>query len=208
VVVLMTDIETTLPWPGFGRNRRRHTPDPPAALIALVAQGDQAAFAMFYGAIAPRVFGMCRRVLSNGAQAEEVTQDVMVEMWRIASRYDPVKGSVSSWALSMAHRRAIDRYRARHSTGQRERLFAARDAIPAYDHVAETTITNLEAQQVRTCLAAMTDLQREAVTLAYYDGYTYIEVAEVLDAELPAVKARIRDGLLRLRDCLRTMEIV
>ena len=201
----MTQPKVILPWPGVGRSR--HVADPPSELIARVAHGDQEAFSALYDALAPRVFGMCRRVLRNGAQAEEVTQEVMVEVWRTAARYDSAKGSVSSWVLTMAHRRAIDLYRSRRTTAQRERLYATKDAEPAYDRVAEKAIAHAEAGHVRDCLDALTALQREAIMLAYYDGHTYPEVAQALDIKLPTVKGRIRDGLRRLRDCLAPLGV-
>ncbi|WP_405059600.1 ECF RNA polymerase sigma factor SigK [Kribbella sp. NBC_01505] len=202
----MADTKTMLPWPSSGRGH--YAADPPAELIARIADGDHGAFSTFYDALAPAVFGMCRRVLSNVAQAEEVTQDVMVELWRTAARYDAAKGSISSWVLTMAHRRAVDRYRSRHTSRQREHLFAVRESPAPHDPVAETAIGKLDAEQVRGCLATLTDRQREAIMMAYYGGQTYPEVAEALDIKLPTVKARIRDGLRRLRDCLSPLDVV
>jgi RNA polymerase sigma-70 factor (ECF subfamily) len=102
----------------------------------------------------------------------------------------------------MAHRRAIDRVRSEQASSDREQAVVAGSAAIEYDEVSETVTTNLEAEQVRRCLAALTELQRESVTLAYYAGYTYREVAELLNANLATIKARMRDGLIRLRDCL------
>lgn len=177
-------------------------PEPLGDLMMRVARGDTAAFSNLYDALAARVFGLIRQVLRDPAQSEEVTQEVMVEIWRTAGRYDPGRGSVSSWALTIAHRRAIDRVRSEQAGTDRERAVAAREAAPAYDEVVDTVTTRLEAEQVRHCLGALTDLQRESITLAYYGGHTYREVAQLLDANLATIKARMRDGLIRLRDCL------
>jgi RNA polymerase sigma-70 factor (ECF subfamily) len=174
----------------------------PDDLMGRVARGDSAAFSELYDLMAPRVYGLIRRVLRNPAQSEEVTQEVMVEIWRTAARYDTARGSLTSWVLTIAHRRAIDRVRSEQSASDREQAVAAASATTEYDEVAEAVTTNLEVEQVRRCLAALTELQRESVTLAYYGGYSYREVAELLDAKLATIKARMRDGLIRLRDCV------
>ena len=194
----MSEESTALPWPVIVDASN----GTPADLMARVARGDSAAFAQLYDLMAPRVYGLIRRVLRNPAQSEEVTQEVMVEVWRTATRYDADRGSLTSWILTMAHRRAIDRVRSEQSSTDREQAVAAASSITEYDEVAETVTTNLEVEQVRHCLGSLTELQRESVTLAYYGGYSYREVAELLDAKLATIKARMRDGLIRLRDCL------
>jgi RNA polymerase sigma-70 factor, ECF subfamily len=175
---------------------------PADALLRGVARGDEAAFARLYDLVAPRVYGLIRRVLRDPAQAEEVAQEVLVEVWRTASRYEPARGSATAWIFTIAHRRAVDRVRAEQANADRTRRLAAGSAETPYDEVVDEVTTRLEQQQVRRCLASLTDLQREAITLAYYGGHTYREVAALLNASLPTVKTRMRDGLIRLRDCL------
>jgi RNA polymerase sigma-70 factor (ECF subfamily) len=176
-------------------------------LLRAVARGDDAAFARLYDLIAPRVFGLARRVLRDPAQAEEMAQEVLVEVWRTAGRFDPQRGSGLSWVLTIAHRRSVDRVRSEQASSDRmQRVAAASVQIP-YDEVADHVGSRLERQQVRRCLEGLTALQREAITLAYYGGHTYREVATLLDAALPTVKTRMRDGLIRLRDCL-SVEVV
>ncbi len=102
----------------------------------------------------------------------------------------------------MAHRRAVDRARSEQASTNRDLAVATRSAETDFDQVTDTVVNRLEAEQVRRCLGSLTELQRESITLAYYGGYTYPEVASLLDAKLPAIKARMRDGLVRLRDCL------
>jgi RNA polymerase sigma-70 factor (ECF subfamily) len=102
----------------------------------------------------------------------------------------------------MAHRRAIDRVRAVQAQRDRDQRVLDTDFARPFDEVAEQVEQTLEAERVRHCLDGLTDTQRESVTLAYYDGRSYREVADHLDAPLPTVKSRIRDGLTRLRDCL------
>jgi RNA polymerase sigma-70 factor, ECF subfamily len=171
-------------------------------LLRAVARGDDAAFTRLYDLLSPRVFGLARRVLRDPAQAEEMAQEVLVEVWRTASRFDPARGSGLSWVLTIAHRRTVDRVRSEQAASDRMQKVAAASVHVPYDEVADQVGTRLERQQVRRCLDGLTTLQREAITLAYYGGHTYREVATLLDAALPTVKTRMRDGLIRLRDCL------
>jgi RNA polymerase sigma-70 factor (ECF subfamily) len=173
-----------------------------AELLGRVAQGDQQAFGAVYDAAAGPVLGLVRSVLRDPAQSEEVTQEVLVEVWRDAARYRRDKGAPMTWIMTLAHRRAVDRVRSVQAAGDRERRAALLDHTPAYDEVTEQVEIRLEREQVRRCLRALTELQRQSVTLAYYRGLTYREVAELLALPLGTVKARLRDGLIRLRDCL------
>jgi RNA polymerase sigma-70 factor (ECF subfamily) len=191
--------------------RASRGPDVDAGPVALddllrqVARGDAAAFEQVYDRVAGSVFGVIRRVLRDPAQSEEVAQEVLVEVWRTATRFDGRRGSASTWIHTMAHRRAIDRVRSAQASHDREQRVALRDHVPAYDDVVDTVETRLEQEQVRRCVQGLTDLQRESVTLAYYGGHTYQQVAELLDVPLGTVKTRMRDGLIRLRDCLGVM---
>ena len=169
-------------------------------LMRRVAGGDRDAFTALYDAIAPRVFGLVRRVLRDPGLAEEVAQEALVEVWRTATRFDPSRGSAAGWIFTIAHRRAVDRVRAEQAAADRERRTAT-TSVP-FDDVIEEVTARLEQQEVRRCLRALTRLQREAILLAYYGGLTYREVADRLGTALPTVKTRMRDGLIRLRDCL------
>ncbi|MFF8564139.1 sigma-70 family RNA polymerase sigma factor [Streptomyces albidoflavus] len=172
------------------------------ALMGQVAVGDRDAFTTVYDAVAGPVLGLVRRVLRDPAQSEEVAQEVLVEVWRTAARYRPAKGSVMTWVMTLAHRRAVDRVRSVQAAADREERAALLDRTPAFDEVAEQVETRLEREQVRRCLRTLTELQRESVSLAYYRGLAYREVAELLTVPLGTVKTRLRDGLIRLRDCL------
>src|SRR5689334_1191935 len=177
------------------------TPDA-TALLAAVARGDEAAFGKLYDLVAPRVYGLIRRVLRDPAQAEEVAQEVLVEVWRTAARFDPARGSATAWICTIAHRRAVDRVRSEQAAADRLNYVGRAQVDVPYDAVADEVSGRLERQQVRRCLHDLTELQRQAVTLAYYQGHTYPQVAELLGTPLPTVKTRMRDGLIRLRDCL------
>ncbi|WP_405942708.1 ECF RNA polymerase sigma factor SigK [Streptomyces sp. NBC_00207] len=173
-----------------------------AELMQRVARGDKEAFSALYDALAPMVFGIAIRVVRDRAQSEEVAQEVMLDLWRRAARYRPDSGSVNTWAATIAHRRAVDRVRSAQAAADREHAQAAREHRTAFDEVAEQVETRLESEQVRRCLRGLTELQRQAVTLAYYRGLTYREVAQTLRTPLPTIKTRMRDGLIRLRDCM------
>lgn len=181
-----------------------HRPAQPAAdeALARVAGGDRDAFTTLYDMLSPAVHGTALSVLRDPDHAAEVTQEVMVEIWRTAGRWDAGRGSARAWATTMAHRRAVDRVRSVQAQRDRDQAALDADRPSPFDVVAEQAEQRVEAERVRHCLGGLSDLQREAVVLAYYDGRTYREVAETLRAALPTVKSRIRDGLSRLRDCL------
>jgi RNA polymerase sigma-70 factor (ECF subfamily) len=169
-------------------------------LLVDVAGGDEAAFSGLYDIVAAPVFGVVLRLLRDRAQAEEVTQEVLVELWRTAPRYRPDRGSALTWALAIAHRRAVDRVRSAQASSERDA--SAHDYEREFDVVAETALTRLDREQVRNCLGSLTTVQRESLVQAYYRGLTYLEVAQLLKVPLGTIKTRMRDGLIRLRDCL------
>lgn len=172
------------------------------SLLERVSRGDRQAFESLYTAVAGSVLGLARRVVRDPAQSEEVAQEVLIEVWRCAARFDARQGSAMAWIMTLAHRRAVDRVRSAQAAADREHRAGVRDHSPAFDEVSEQVERRLEHEQVRRCLGQLTELQRESVTLAYYRGYTYRETADLLGAALGTVKTRMRDGLIRLRDCL------
>jgi RNA polymerase sigma-70 factor (ECF subfamily) len=127
-------------------------------------------------------------------------QEVLLDVWRNAARFDPAAGSATAWIMMLAHRRAVDRVRSEQKSAERE--LRAATASVAYDQVTDAVEARLDHERVRRCLASLTELQRESVTLAYYRGYSYSEVAQLLGVAVGTVKTRMRDGLIRLRDCL------
>ena len=174
----------------------------PESLLALVSRGDRPAFDRLYDRYANAVYGLVRRVLRDPAQSEEVTQEVLVDLWRSAASFDPDRGSASAWIMTIAHRKAVDRVRSAQASTLRDVRVAQLGEERPYDVVAEAVEHRMETEQVVRALKDLTDLQREAVTLAYYGGYTHVQIAELLGVPLGTVKTRIRDGLIRMRDRL------
>ena len=169
-------------------------------LLGQVAEGNQAAFSQLYDQCSGRVLGLVRRLLKDSAQSEEVTQEIFLEVWQNAKRYDPAKGSATTWILTMSHRRAVDRIRSSQSTRDRDTRIGLRDMETEYDSVSESVEIRIEHERVGQALQRLTELQRQAVTLAYYGGYSHSEVAEMLKVPIGTVKTRLRDGMIRLRD--------
>ncbi|NHE62770.1 sigma-70 family RNA polymerase sigma factor [Rhodococcus sp. D-46] len=176
-----------------------------AVILANVAGGDQSAFAEFYDRTISRVYGMVLRVLRDPGFSEEAVQEVYLQAWKSADSFDPAKGSALSWLLTLAHRRAVDRVRSEQSSSDRQALYDTANATPEFDVVSDEVTRRDEHRAVTDCLETLTDTQRQSVTLAYYGGRTYREVAEDLGVAIPTIKSRIRDGLLRLRGCLGVM---
>lgn len=174
----------------------------PEELLRLTALGREDAFEQLYDAFAARVFGLARRVVRDPSQAEEVAQEVFLEIWRRASRYDRSKGSATSWIMTLTHARSVDRVRSAQAASDREVKVAQSSTERDVDTVVEAVESSFERRAVQRCLGTLTELQRESITLAYFSGYTYREVAELLTTPLPTIKTRLRDGLIRLRDCL------
>jgi len=172
------------------------------ALLRRAARGDVDAFAAFYDATRARVFGLVTRVLRDPGYSEETTQDVFVQVWHTARRYDSRQGSAIAWVMMLAHRRAIDRVRAEQAASNRESRYGVANIEPARDVVADTAILRDEQRQVIDCLSRLSDVQRQCIELAYYDGLTYVQVSERLSTSLGTIKSRMRDGLRNLRDCL------
>jgi RNA polymerase sigma-70 factor (ECF subfamily) len=169
-------------------------------LLGRVAQGDETAFGDLYDQMAPRVLGLVKRLLVDHAQSEEVTQEIFLEIWQSASRYEAQRGGASTWILTMTHRRAVDRIRSSQAGRDRDTKIGIRDLAVEYDQVSETVETRIEHERVEKAMSRLTELQRQAISLAYYGGLSHSEVAERLRIPLGTVKTRLRDGMIRLRD--------
>ncbi|WP_028279425.1 ECF RNA polymerase sigma factor SigK [Arthrobacter sp. H5] len=171
-------------------------------LLLRVARKDRNAFAEFYGQTSRRVYGLARRVLVDPELSEDTTQEVYLQVWNMADRFNPEAGSPMAWLMTLTHRRAVDKVRSEQSSTEREARYGAAMQVIDHDDVVDTVTQRLEAETVVKCLETLTDTQQESVNLAYYGGLTYREVGEKLGVAVPTIKSRIRDGLLRLKTCL------
>lgn len=174
-----------------------------ADLLTQTGRGSAEAFEQLYDEVSPAVFGVALRVVRDPHLAEDVAQEALVEVWRLAPRYRPDAGSAQAWILTIAHRRAVDRVRSEQAHRERTQTHGVPDAATEPGDpqvVVEQMHAEWEAARVRAGLKALTPLQREAIELAYFKGYTYREVCETLDVPLGTGKARLRDGLIKLRD--------
>ena len=173
-----------------------------AGLLGKAALGDQAAFAEFYDLTSARAYGLALRVVRNPAHAEEVTQEAYLDAWRSSARYDVQRGSAAGWLLTIVHRKAVDRVRSAEASTRRDTSYHQQNQAVEHDSTAEAAHASLEARRVRDALSSLTAVQREALELAYFGGYTHTEVAKMLDLPVGTAKTRIRDGLIRLRDAM------
>jgi RNA polymerase sigma-70 factor (ECF subfamily) len=171
-------------------------------LLKSCGRGDQSAFAALYDATSSRVVGLAIRVVRDPAQAEEVAQEAFLEIWRTSGRFDPAKGSPLGWLLTIVHRKAVDRVRSAEASTRRDTSYHQQNQPVDHDSTAEAAQASMEARRVRNALASLTRVQREALELAYFGGYTHTEVATMLDLPVGTAKTRIRDGLIRLRDTM------
>jgi RNA polymerase sigma-70 factor (ECF subfamily) len=172
-------------------------------LMARVAEGDQQAFAEVYDATSRTVFGIVLRVLRDRAQAEEVTQEVYVDAWRQARRFDGERGSATSWLNTIAHRKAVDRVRSVERAAARDQQHFEHETRAPEPDVSDLVIARDDGRRVRDALQRLPEVQRTALELAYFDGRSQREVAEYLEVPLGTVKTRIRDAMKRLRTYLR-----
>jgi RNA polymerase sigma-70 factor (ECF subfamily) len=173
-----------------------------AGLLDEIGRGDREAFAEFYSVTGRRVYGLAMRILRRPALAEEVAQEVFVQVWTTADRYSAAAGTPLGWLMTLTHRRSVDRVRSERAAADRDRNYAHTQLVRDHDSVSEQVAQTLEEQAVARCLDSLTDAQRDTIDLTFYGGHTYREVAEDLGMPLPTVKSRIRDGLIRLKKCL------
>jgi len=195
-----------------GMNPTESAPDGPAAspprrpgdelsdLLRAAARGDQQSFAALYDATASRVYGLVLRVVRDPAQAEEVTQEAFLEVWKTSTRFDAERGSAMSWLLTIGHRKAVDRVRSAEASTRRDTTYHSQNQAIDHDATADAAQASMEARRVRAAMQSLTEVQRQALELAYFGGYTHTEVAKILDLPVGTAKTRIRDGLIRLRD--------
>jgi len=170
-----------------------------AELLMRIADRDESAFGSLYDMLSSRVFGLILRVLVDRSQSEEVLQEVFLEVWQSAGSFAPNRGQGRSWVLTIAHRRAVDRVRSAQAAGERDVRAGMRELNTPAAGVEEQVELRIESRRVARALQALPELQREALTLAYFGGYSQSEIAAMSGTPLGTIKTRMRDGLSRLR---------
>lgn len=180
--------------------------DPLAPLLLAIASGDPDPFPAFYDATSARVYGVVLRVLQSPDHAAEVTQDVYLDVWRLAAQFDPARGRAISWLMTMAHRRAVEAVRSIAASRARDDRIGLRDQTVAVDEVWEAVTSRSDRayaqDRIQTALLDLTDTKREVLMMAYFGGLTQSEIAARLTVPLGTVKTRLRDGLTALRTAI------
>lgn len=172
-----------------------------ADLLRAIAQGDEAALAQIYDRYAPTLFGIMLRILHSRAEAEDVLQEVFLQVWQHASQFDEERGRPFTWLATIAHSRAIDRLRALDS---RQRTWT-KAAVEREEEHADATDDLLRVEQtevVRRALDEIPEGQKRVLLLAYFEGLTQSEIAARLEEPLGTVKTRMRSGLIKLRELM------
>lgn len=181
--------------------QREPAPMSDVDLLHAVADGDEGALARLYDAYRVILFGLLVRILNSREEAEDILQDVFVQVWRRAKDFDEKRGKPFTWLVTLARSRAIDRLRL---LGARQRLVtgAAQEQTDEVSDALSDTIMGTRREIVRRALAELPDEQRKALVLAYFDGLTQSEIASKLNTPLGTVKTRMRSGMQKLRALL------
>nr|WP_120491899.1 sigma-70 family RNA polymerase sigma factor [Corynebacterium lactis] len=175
-------------------------------LLLRVQSGDRQAFSALYDATASTILGLAVQVLRDRAQAEEITQEVFLELWQQAPSFDPAKGSAKSWISRLARLRAIDRLRSHRASVSRDDRDALLEAARVVESVEQEALMGLDRKLVREALDRVGEPHKTAVLLAYFQGLTNRELAEVTGVALGTAKTRLRDGLRKLKKELQIVE--
>jgi RNA polymerase sigma-70 factor (ECF subfamily) len=185
--------------PGQATDLRRSSAE---ELLRATGRGEEAAFEVLVDRFAPLVFGVALRVCDDRALADEVAQEAFLDAWRTAVRYDPAKGSAQAWIVTIAHRRAVDCVRTEHARSRREAQSRALLPMVEFDEVTETVEARSESERLRGCLGGLTRIQLESIRLAFFDGLTHTQISARLQVPLGTAKARVREGLGKLKVCM------
>jgi RNA polymerase sigma-70 factor (ECF subfamily) len=181
--------------------RKHHAHLSDEALVALVARGDEDALAELYDRVSRVAYGLALRVLRDERHAEDAVQEAFLQVWRSAASFRAERAKASTWILTLVHRRAVDLVR-REERRQAEPLADDDSVGQASEQTEEAAWLRFERERVQSALAQLPDMQREALELAYYGGFSQSELAERLGVPLGTIKSRMFAGLARLRELL------
>jgi RNA polymerase sigma-70 factor (ECF subfamily) len=204
---------SSFPQNGGAERARRKTPRPPndadLELMRQFVRGDADAFATFYDRFAPGLFSMIYAILHDQKESEDVLQEAFVQMWKATASYDSSRSSLFTWAVMISRHKAIDRLRSRQRQSRLAEAVAneapATDSSAPRDRADNVLARSDDRERVRAALGQLAEAQREALDLAFFAGMTQTQISEKLGAPLGTVKARIRRGLLALRELLGKM---
>lgn len=189
----------TMPAGTMSENPVDADASPLAQLLQRIQNSEPSAFDELYCTTFPIVFRIADAVLRDRSQAEEVTQEVFVEIWRRADQFDPTKGSAMSWIWRVAHARAVDRVRHAQSARTNDHRYAQQEFDRDIDSVTDTVLRNADVAAIQEALNRLTPLQRQALTMIYFAGHTNLYASALLGIPLPTLKSRVQDGLSSLR---------
>jgi len=196
-------MSSTIALPAVGAatiaRRSSRTTDPAGALLARVAEGDQWAFVELYDTVAPRALGIATRVILDRQFAEDIVQEVFLEIWQKAARFDGAKGNGTSWVLGLTRNRAIDRVRAEQSARDRDLAIGTRDWVAATDDVSDLAEAAEARRLIERALRVLPEAQRMTVQLSYA-GLSHTQIATQLGIPVGTVKSRLRTAVARLRE--------
>lgn len=171
-------------------------------LLVRTGDGDRAAFSVLYDLTSPRVFGLCRRLIRDVVEAEDVAQDAFLEIWTKAASFDPVRGAGTGWIMAIAHHRAVDRIRSAEGTRRRDAAWTRDAARGRVGEPADRLLAAADVDEVHAALGRLSEVRRQAVTYAFFTDHTYEQASQLLGIPLGTFKSRVRDGVLALRPLL------
>ncbi len=173
-------------------------------LVSAIAAGDRQAFADFYHLLQARVRSRAFAIIRCRGLAEEIVQEVFLEIWRKASNFDPGKGAATTWTWQLTRARSIDRVRTEQSRRRLDHQFGAQHSRDL-DTVGDAVFSEVEREEIAQALTLLSDLQRDALLACYYRGLTHVQVSRELDVPLGTVKSRIRDAVGSMREILQNL---
>lgn len=182
------------------------TPTDPTSLESLlsrIADGDSVAFTLFYKRTCARVFGLCRRLIIDTSTAEDMTQEVFLEVWTKALQFDPARGSGLGWLLNVTHHRCVDRIRSIEASRRRDGNEVDWRQAASNDDVDHLILRAADALRLRVAMGQLSDLRREALGYAFFTDHSYQQASEALGIPLGTFKSRVRDGLRALGPLLK-----
>jgi RNA polymerase sigma-70 factor (ECF subfamily) len=174
-----------------------------AGLLRSIQQGDQQAVAALYDRYAGVAYGLAYRITGDGTLAEDVVQDAFVSVWKQAARFDPERGQVKSWLLTIVHHKAIDAVRRRTNRSERALPEGPEEFVATHGRPDEAAEMAMDAAAVRAAVRAIPEDQRRTIEMAYFEGLTHVEISERMGVPLGTVKSRLRIGLEKMRESLR-----